>query len=213
VRANDLSGQAASLNQLGELYGAMDRQEEAVTSLRQAAEAYAGLKDLANEGKARNNLADWLIKLRFYDEARKEVQRALECKKSYGHASMPWTTWAILENLELTTGYAEAAQAARQQAIKTYLAYRRAGGVSQNNLIRLFELVSQAIQQHAETKAREGLDQLAAKSNVPISLKDLIGRLQSVLAGDRNPALATDPELNYGNAAELQLLLESLEAS
>ncbi len=38
----------------------------------------------------------------------------------------------------------------------------------------------------------------------------LIRQLQSVLAGNRNPALAADPELHYGNAAELQLLLESL---
>jgi hypothetical protein len=30
------------------------------------------------------------------------------------------------------------------------------------------------------------------------------------LAGDRDPALAADPELHYGNAAELQLLLEEL---
>ena len=35
-------------------------------------------------------------------------------------------------------------------------------------------------------------------------------KLQAILAGDRNPALAADPELNYQDAAELQLLLAAL---
>ena len=46
--------------------------------------------------------------------------------------------------------------------------------------------------------------------DVPLHLKVLIEHLQSVLTGDRNPALAADPELDPMNAAELQLLLESL---
>ena len=44
----------------------------------------------------------------------------------------------------------------------------------------------------------------------PPHLNALVAKLQSLLAGDRNPALATDPELNYMDAAEVQLLLESL---
>ena len=90
------------------------------------------LKDLANEGKVTKQPGHTLIKLRRYDEARQELQRAIECKKPYGHAAEPWKTWSILEDLERATGHTEAAQAARQQAIETYLAYRRAGGVSQS---------------------------------------------------------------------------------
>lgn len=41
-------------------------------------------------------------------------------------------------------------------------------------------------------------------------MKALLAKLQSLLAGDRTPAFATDPELNYMDAAEVQLLLESL---
>jgi hypothetical protein len=34
--------------------------------------------------------------------------------------------------------------------------------------------------------------------------------LQAVLRGDRNLTLADDPDLNYADAVELQLLLEEL---
>jgi len=36
--------------------------------------------------------------------------------------------------------------------------------------------------------------------------------LQTILRGDRNPALVADPNLDYLNAAEMQLLLEGLGA-
>jgi len=38
----------------------------------------------------------------------------------------------------------------------------------------------------------------------------LIAKLQSLLAADRDPALAADPDLHYLDATDLQLLLESL---
>jgi len=209
VRESDLAGQASSLGQLGNFNDRIGRLEEAVTFYRQAAEVYVHLKDLANEGRARNNLADTLIKLRRYDEARQELQRAIECKKPYGHAAEPWKTWAILEDLERATGHAEAAQAARRQAMETYLAYRRAGGVSQSNQAQYFEGVAQAIQQNAEAEATRQLNQLLEPDDPP-QFTALIRQLQAVLAGDRDPALAADPELDIWNAAELQLLLEAL---
>ena len=167
------------------------------------------LGDLAKEGKDRSNLADTLIKLRRYDEARQELQRAIECKKPYGHAAKPWKTWSILEDLERATGHPEAAQAARRQAMETYVAYRRAGGESQSNQIQYFEGVAQAIQQNAEAEAARQLNQLLEPGNQP-HFTALIRQLLAVLAGERDPALADDPELDYGNAAELQLLLEAL---
>jgi tetratricopeptide (TPR) repeat protein len=210
VRESDLSGQAASLTQLGNLYDRMGRLEEAATFYRQAAEVSVRLEDLANEGRARNNLADTLIKLRRYDEARQELQRAIECKKPYGHAATLWNAWSLLEKLERATGHVEAAQAARQQAIETYLAYRRAGGVSQSPVAELYMLVAQAIRGNTAGEARQGLDQLAAQAGTPPFLKIVIPRLQSILAGDGNPALVDDPELDYDDAAELRLLLEGL---
>jgi len=169
------------------------------------------LQDLANEGRARNNLADTLIKLRRYDGARQELQRTIECDKPFGRAAEPWKTWGNLEDLERATGHAEAAQAARQQARQTYLSYRRAGGVSQSGRAQLFDLVAQAIEQNAPAEARQLLSQLASDPERPPLLKALVSKLQSILAGDRDPALAADPELDYQDASELQLLLERLE--
>src|SRR5262249_34274765 len=150
-----------------------------------------------------------LIKLHRYADARQELQRAIACKRPYGHAAEPWKAWGILENLERATDHAEAAQAARRQAIETYLAYRRAGGASQSNQEQLFILVGQAIQQNSESEAQQQLNALLEPGDPP-TFTALIRQLQRVLAGDRNPALAEDPDLSYTSAAELQLLLESL---
>src|SRR6185436_12288890 len=210
VRENDLAGQADTLNHLGNLYDSIGRLEEAATFYRQAAEVYVRFGDLAKEGRVRNSLADALIKLRRYDETRRELQRAIECKKPYGHAAEPWTTWSILEDLERATGRADAAQAARQQAIETYVAYRRAGGVSQSPVAQLYALVAQAIQQSDEAEAAQQLNQLLGRPDTPPFGKALIRQLQRILAGDRDPALVADPELDVLNAAELQLLLEAL---
>jgi tetratricopeptide (TPR) repeat protein len=212
VQENDLTSQANTLNQLGILYDRMGRLEETATFFRQATEFSVRLGDLAKEGVRRSNLADTLIKLRRYDEARQELQQAIECKKPYGHAAEAWKTWMILENLERATGRVEAAQTARQQAIETYLAYRRARGVSHSPVAQLYELVAQAIRDNAAGEARQALDQIADKPDTPPFLKILIPRLQAILGGGRDLALAADPELDWDDAAELQLLLESLQA-
>jgi tetratricopeptide (TPR) repeat protein len=211
VRENDLYSQASTLNQLGSLHHTMGRLEEAATLSRQVAEAYVRLGGLANEGRARGNLAHTLITLHRYDEARQELLRTVECDRPYGHAAEPWKAWSILEDLERATGHAEAAQTARQQALETYLAYRRAGGVSQSNQAQFFALVAQALQQSTEAGMQQELNAFVETGNPPHFLA-LIRQLQSVLGGDRNPALAADPDLHYSNAAELQLLLESLSS-
>jgi tetratricopeptide (TPR) repeat protein len=212
VRENDLGGQALALGSLGTLYGTMGRLEEAVTFHRQAAETDARLEDLASEGRNRSNLANSLVQLCRYDEARQELRRAVECKEPYGHAAEPWRTWAILANLERATGQAEAAQAARRQAIEAYLAYRRAGGVSQSPQAQLFALVAQAIQEKAEERAVGQLNELL-EPGAPPYFTALIRQLQRILGGERDPALAEEPELDYGNAAELRLLLEAVGGS
>jgi hypothetical protein len=40
----------------------------------------------------------------------------------------------------------------------------------------------------------------------------MLPKLHAILHGDRNPALAADPALDYDDAAELLLLLERLGA-
>jgi len=209
VQQQNRAGEASSLGELGNLYDQTGRLEEAATFYRQAADIAAQLQDKGKEGLRRSNLAGTLINLQRYDEARRELHLAIECIKPFGHAAEPWNTWAILHNLELATGNEEAAEAARGQAIASYLAYRRAGGESQSNAAQLFAIVSQAIQQGATTEAEQNLDELS-RGDIPAWAKTLVAGLRAILRGDRDPALAADPNLDYDDAAELQLLLEKL---
>lgn len=61
------------------------------------------------------------------------------------------------ENL---TGHTQDAEAARNQAIETYIAYRRDGGDSHGNQIQLFSLVHQAVQQNGQEHAARQLNDL-----------------------------------------------------
>ena len=126
----DRAGEASTLAQLGTLYGTQSHREEAVRFFLQAADIYAApdIQDLAKEGVTRNNAANELIKLSRYDDARREILRAIECGEPFGHAVEPWKTFGILSNLEQAVGDAEASAAARQRAIHAYLAYRRDRG-------------------------------------------------------------------------------------
>jgi|GEM_PF-194705 len=207
VQQQDRAGEADSLGELGNLYDAMGRLEEAVTFYRQAADIRVKLRDLSNEGTDRSNLADTLIKLRRYDEARRELLRAIECKQPYGHAAEIWKTWNILHNLEQATGDMQAASAARAQAVVAYLAYRRAGGESQNPGARLCAMVAQAIQQGKIAEMEQYLAQFLGTDASP-RVQLLIPKLQAILHGVRDPALAADPALDFDDAAELLLLLE-----
>jgi len=89
----------------------MGHMEDSVRFHLQAAEMRAMLHDLAGEGRSRNNAAIRLIALHRYDEARRELQRAIACKASFGHATTPWTTFNILSDLERAEGNPAAATA------------------------------------------------------------------------------------------------------
>ncbi|MFO1433434.1 MAG: tetratricopeptide repeat protein [Candidatus Competibacteraceae bacterium] len=83
------SGETSSLLELGNLYDAMDRLKEAMTFYGQAADICVELQDRVHEGLVRNNLANILIKLYRYNDARCELHRAIKCKQPYGHAAEP----------------------------------------------------------------------------------------------------------------------------
>jgi tetratricopeptide (TPR) repeat protein len=108
--------EADTLGQLGNLYNKMGRLEESVVFLRQAVDKYVTIKDKAKEGSAHSNIADQLIKLNRFTEARKEILQAIKCKEPYGHASKPWKAWGILCDLEEAEGNAGAAAQARRKA-------------------------------------------------------------------------------------------------
>jgi tetratricopeptide (TPR) repeat protein len=214
VRQKNLAGEVGSLIELGNLYNEMERLEDAVKCCRQAADISVRLQDQRYEGAARNNLADTLIKLQRYDEARRELLRSIECDKPYGHAAQPWKPWEVLSNLERATGNPQAADEARRQAIARFLAYRRDGGQSMGWGAQACAAVAQAIQANAPD-APTGLEQEMAEylnTTAGPRGKALIPKLQAILRGDRDPALAADPALDYADAVELQLLLEALGA-
>jgi tetratricopeptide (TPR) repeat protein len=210
VKLKNRAGEASTLNELGLLYDKMDRLEEAVTFLRQAADIYVQLEDQAKEGVVRNNLAIRLIKLQRYDEARAEIRRAIECRQPYGHAAEPWKTWAVLHDLERAVGGHAAAEGARAEARRLFLAYRRDGGENHSGGGRLCAAFYQARQAGQTAEMATLLQQLADDSGQGDAGKALVSTLQAILRGSRDPALAENPALDFDDAAEVQLLLERL---
>ena len=210
VRLGDVAGQANTLNQLVNLYlNNLDRQEDAAGFYRQAANMYAEGRDVAREGASRSNIANALRKLRRLDEARQEILRAIDCKAQFGHASEPWTSWAILAAIETDAGNTTAAAEAMGKAIASYLAYRRDGGENHNNAGLISLAIIQALCSSEPAQAATLLQQLAAAPDAA-ELLPFIGALQAVVAGSRDPALADQPELHYTMAAEILLLIETL---
>jgi len=209
AQQKDILNEAHTLGELGSLYAAVGRLEQAVNFYRQAADIYIRLKDQRYEGVSHSNLGIALFQLQRYDEARQELLRAIECKEPYGHAAEPWKTWITLSELEQAAGHAAAAAQARQQSIRCYLAYRRDGGESQQPGGQLCALVYRAVQQGKVAEAEVQLT-VRARADAPAWLTALLPKLQAILRGDRDPTLAADPQLDFDDAAELQLLLEAL---
>jgi tetratricopeptide (TPR) repeat protein len=209
VRLGNVAGQAKTLGQLGNLYkNALDRLEDAACFYRQAAEKFVEGRDVASEGSAWNNLADTLRRLSRLDEARQEIRRAIECKAQFGHASEPWTSWAILAAIETDAGNTTAAAEAQGKAISCYLAYRRDGGENHDGPGRLSLDVTQALRSGDPAQAANLLHQRAADPEAAGFLP-FVGALQAVVAGSRDPALADQPELDFTMAAEILLLIET----
>jgi tetratricopeptide (TPR) repeat protein len=204
------SGQASSLNELGYLYDEMNRYEEAVRFYGEAATIFVELQDSAGEGIARSNAANSLIPLKRYDEARRELERAIVCRAPFGHTAEPWKTYDILHNLEKAAGNEAAARAAREQAMQLYLAYRRDGGESQDWGGRVAAIVAQALLEGQTGELEAALDALRNAPNTADIRQPLLRALQRVLAGERAMALADDPDLYFMDAVELRLLLEEL---
>jgi tetratricopeptide (TPR) repeat protein len=210
VQYHNLAGEANSLLELGNLYDDIGRLEEAETFSRQAVAKFVSLRNLLGEGRAHNNLAATLIKLKRYDDARCELHRALECNKPFGHNAEPWKTWSLLHILEQAAGNSQVAADSWQQAVQCYLAYRRAGGESQEPSARLCAQIARNISQGDTTEVTQFFAQAAVAADTPTWLKATLPKLQAIFHGDRDPALAADSALDYRDATELLLLLEML---
>jgi tetratricopeptide (TPR) repeat protein len=212
VRLNDIAGQAASLGQLGILYDAgLGRPEEAAALFRQAADKYIEIGDIAGEGRQRTNLAITLRGLGRVDEARREAHRAIECKKQFGHALQPWTSWAILAEIETDARIRVAAMEAKRKAVAAFLAYRRDGGENHTYAGRLSLAVTQALLGGDAAGVASDLQQLAADPDLHAGYHPFLSALQAVVAGSRDRALADSEDVNYMQAAEILFLIETLE--
>jgi tetratricopeptide (TPR) repeat protein len=211
VRLGDVAGQADTLLQLGNLYDeVLGRLEEAAAFYRQAADKRVQIGDTAKEGRARSNLADTLRKLGRYGEARQEIRRAIACTEPFGLAAELWKTWALLAAIEFTDGQPAAAAAARQKAIELFLAYRRDGGENYEGGGRLRAAVTTAMLAGNIQQAAGLLAALRSRPNFPAYLLPLLDALEAILSGRRDPSLAQHPDLDYRDAAEILLLLETL---
>ncbi len=211
VRLGDVARQAGTLAQLGLLYdNALGRTEEAVAFLRQAVDKYVAIRDVAGEGRNRNNLALCLRKLRRLDEARQEIRRAIECGAQFSHASSPWASWSILADIETDSGNPTAAAEATRKAIACYLAYRRDGGENHDAEGRISLAVTQSLLAGDSATVASLLQQQAPRFEAA-GFGGFIRALQAIVAGSRDRTLADAPDLHYGMATEILFLLETLE--
>jgi len=106
------------------------------------------LNDTRREGTRRNNIAADLIKLHRHSKARRELKRAIECDKEYGHVAEPWKLWNNLHDLEPAENNPNAARDAKAKAVTAYLAYRRDGGENHEFDGKLCAAAESAIQQN-----------------------------------------------------------------
>ncbi len=216
VELGERPGEAGTLGELGNLYDDMGRFEDAVRYYREAATIYADpeIRNALGEGRQHNNAAVSLRNLGRLDEARSEAERAIVCNQPFGHAAGLWQSFDILTSVEQDAGRPEAAFEARRRAIEAYLAYRRDGGENQSGRItdKLCQGLLGVLKDGRLAEFGAALDQLDGRSDKPAYLSPVLVALRAILAGNRDPALADDPALDYDDAAEILLLLERLRA-
>ena len=207
------TGVAEVLGELGHLHQVLGQLEESVLAYRRMAELYQQMGDGRGEETSRNRLANVLIQLRQPDEARQELYRASECNLPESPTARNWAIRRGLRDVSQLVQNPNVADQARQQAIQKYLAYRRVGGENANAGAKLCAQISQAIHAGDTVAMAAKLAQIVTSPNVPADGKLLIKKLQAILAGERNLALAVDANLHYQYAVEIQLLLEELARS
>lgn len=208
----NVAAQASSLERLGNLYSySLGRLDEAVTLYQQALAIAIEVGDVSMEELSRINLADVLRQLKRFDEARQEIQQAIKRKAKSGNASEPWTPWAALAAIEADAGNSAASAEAKSKALAFYLTYRRNGGENHDYEGDISFSVIESLLADDKAAAESQLKEAAAGPDVTESDKTFIRALEAIVAGSRDTSLAEAPELNYLMAAEIIILIETLE--
>jgi len=120
-------------------------------------------------------------------------------------------SWGILEKIETDTNNLSAAADARRKAVDSYLAYRRDGGENYDEEGRVSLEVTKHLLAGDKTAATTFLQQVATEPDLPSFARTYISALQAIVAGSRDRTLAGAADLQYGMAAEILLLIETLE--
>ncbi len=208
VEHGNKSGQALTLGQLGVLYGSSARSKEAAQLFEQAVKLFEDLGDPFNQAKFLSNLAIALRSLGRLDAARDVANHSARLSAPFGHTAEPWKTFNILREIEARSSRFDAASAARSRAIELYAAYRQDGGEPTSSTARLIAAVCHVLQ---SSEAEDAHRMIPPPEQFEERLLPVRDALLGILDGSRDPALAQDDRLDYDDAAELALLLESLQ--
>ena len=215
VELGDRPGEAGTLGELGNLYDAMGRLEDAVRFYREAATIYAdpAVGDLLREGQAAQQRGEFASEAwparrgsarggaghRLQPTLRPRRRAVEDLRRSSARSS---TTPGGPRPLSRRGGERSrpisptAATAARISRVRSTASSAR-GCSGRSRRVELAEFGA-------------ALDQLDGGSDKPAYLRPVLVALRAILAGNRDPALADDPALDYDDAAEILLLLERL---
>jgi hypothetical protein len=116
-----------------------------------------------------------------------------------------------LAAIETEAGNLDEAANAKREAVECYLAYRRDGGENHDIDGRISLEVTKSLLAGDEATATSFLQQIAAEPEATGSIATFISALQAIVAGSRDLTLADAPDLDYGMAAEILLLIETLK--
>ncbi len=206
IQTKDRSSEASVLGCLGVLVQNSGDLVQAARLFREACEIFGELEDFRNEGLGRHNIASVLATLKDFASARRELNRAIKCLSLFGNTPVLAQSYSFLSSVEKTLGDDSAAQRSYLAAVRTFLAYRREGGVSDSSAAQFCRLA--ALDRAAAIRQ---LDAASSDTAIPDYFRSIFFPvIRSVLGGSRDMRIEEDSSLDHDDAAELLLLIEHL---
>ncbi len=208
VRTRDPSTTATTLTRLGDLYAeVIGRREDAVASYKQAIYEFVKLRNTDGERHARLNLSNVLLELGRNNDARQELTQIIKSEDRLNHLAFASDN---LSKIEASEGDTDAAEKTTRKAIHFYLDFRRQGGEEYLAECHLASHLTEHLM-NMEAQAAETLLKDNRTDYEEVGFGNYIDALQAIVSGSRDRALTDDPELRYTMAAEILLLIETLE--
>ena len=119
----------------------------------------------------------------------------------------------MLAQIETDAGNLATAAEARQKAIAYYLAFRRGGGENGGGDGIICLEVTRYLLAGNSAVAATWLQELGISPKFPGERRLFLEALKAIAGGSRDRALAQAPELFYSEAAEILLLIDTLETT